>query len=219
MRVDADVLDAFKATGPGGKPASMPSARCRQAWPSEALNPRGRFTFKRPSTQRPTSPGQPLARQAMAAPGAFWWPALGRVRATVRLIQPGALPRSAAVLVLFAINEIAACACLAWPRGRFAFKRCSTQSSANPGQPLARRAMTAPGAFWWPALGRVRAARAAGQLLAGCVPPCARSTARRWWPGLCATRGCRAAWAVLVLLPAVLVLLRVLVASTWPGCA
>ena len=161
----------------------------------------------------------------MAAPGAFWWPALGRVRATVRLIQPGALPRSAAVLVLFAINEIAACACLAWPRGRFAFKRCSTQSSANPGQPLARRAMTAPGAFWWPALGRVRAARAldplpgaggqgcaqpgvagllgpccccraAGQPLAGCVPPCARSSSMH----------CPALVARAVLLPAVLVL-------------
>ena len=137
-----------------------------------------------------------------------------------------------------AINEIAASAFPARPRGRFAFKRCSTQSSANPGQPLARRAMTAPGAFWWPALGRVRAARAldplpgaggqgcaqpgvagllgpccccraAGQPLAGCVPPCARSSSMH----------CPALVARAVLLPAVLVLLRVLVASTWPGRA
>ena len=86
---------------------------------------------------------------------ACWWPAPGQA---VRLIQPGALPRSAAVLVLFAINEIAACACLAWPRGRFTFKRPSTQRPTSPGQPLARQAMAAPGAFWWPALGRARAA-------------------------------------------------------------
>ena len=36
--------------------------------------PRGRFGLKRRSTQSPTSPGQPPARQTIAAPGAFWRP-------------------------------------------------------------------------------------------------------------------------------------------------
>ena len=102
----------------------------------------------------------------MAAPGAFWWPALGRVCAAMRSIQPGALPGAggqgcavacclgAAVLVLFAINEIAACACLAMLRGRFGIERPRTKSSASPGLPLARQTIAAPGAFWRPRFGR-----------------------------------------------------------------
>ena len=57
-----------------------------------------------------------------------------------------------AVLVLlcwfFAINEIAACACLAWLRGRFGIDRPRTKSSASPGLPLTRKKIAAPGAFW-----------------------------------------------------------------------
>ena len=78
-----------------------------------------------------------------------------RVRCPVLVARAVLLP---AVLVLlcwfFAINEIAACACLARLRGRFGIESPRTKSSASPGQPLARRAMAAPGAFWRPRFGR-----------------------------------------------------------------
>ncbi len=66
--------------------------------------------------------------------------------------------RGAACWVCFAINSRAARACPARPRGRFGLKRPSTQSPTSPGQPLARQAMAAPGAFWRPvfALGCTR---------------------------------------------------------------
>ena len=105
------------------------------------------------------SPWRPTPRRAVrclsgAQAAAVGCAACQPLAKPVRLIQPGALPGSAAVLVLFAINEIAASAFPARPRGRFAFKRCSPQSSASPGQPLARQAMAAPGAFWRPRFGR-----------------------------------------------------------------
>ena len=78
-----------------------------------------------------------------------------RVRCPVLVARAVLLP---AVLVLlcwfFAINEIAACACLALLRGRFGIERPRTKSSASPGQPLARQAIAAPGAFWRPRFGR-----------------------------------------------------------------
>ena len=78
-----------------------------------------------------------------------------RVRCPVLVARAVLLP---AVLVLlcwfFAINEIAACACLAMLGGRFGIERTRTKSSASPGQPLARQTIAAPGAFWRPRFGR-----------------------------------------------------------------
>ena len=51
--------------------------------------------------------------------------------------------------VLFAINEIAACAFLAWLRGLFGIERPRTKSSTSPGLPLTRPKIAAPGVFWW----------------------------------------------------------------------
>ena len=123
------------------------------------------------------SPWRPTPRRAVrclsgAQAAAVGCAACQHLAKPVRLIQPGALPVSAAVLVLFAINEIAACACLAQLRGRFGIERPRTKSSASPGQPLARQAMAAPGAFWWPALGRVCAAVRSIQPGACCLVFC-----------------------------------------------
>ena len=112
-----------------------------------------------------------------------WWPAPGQPVPGVAVLP--VLVASSWPGWCFATNERAASACPARPRGRFALKRCSTQSSTSPGQPLARQAMAAPGAFWWPALGRDgapdRARCAAPWLVASTWPACAR--------------GCRAACA------------------------
>ena len=134
------------------------------------MNPRGRFTFKRPSTQSSTSPGQPLARRAMAAPGAFWWPALSSSMRcptlVARAVRNPRLPGCCPCLPRPVLGGLAGpvAAALAWRRAAHIVG--NGRDGGSPWRPTPRRAVrclsgaqaAAVGcatalAAWWPSPG------------------------------------------------------------------